>query len=185
MGIKGQRRKRNFNDEPTLLQDVQSIIEKAKEDGYINEYEVDIEKIIKEQGIDLIRDNEMESSMSGSLRKDKELDRWIIRVNGKHHIKRQRFTMAHEFAHFCLHKDEQGSFVDEEIYFRKDHDSSIEYNADAFASEILMPEDLFRKAVDIDKVKKIKELAELFNVSTAAINIRAEKLGFKTKSHEK
>ncbi len=184
MGVKGRRR-RDFQDEPTLLNDIDSIIDEAKEKGFIIDYEVDIERIVENQGIKLVRDYDMESSMSGMLTKDKTLDLWVITVNGKHHIKRQRFTIAHEFAHFCLHKDEKGSFVDEEIYFRKDHESSIEFNADRFASEILMPKNLFIKAVTKDNIKKIKELSDRFNVSTMAITLRAEKLDFKTKSHEK
>ena len=184
MGVKG-RRKRDLSDEPTLLKDVQSIIDNAIEKGYVRDYEVDIEQIVKSEGILLEKDFEMDSSQSGSLSKDKKLGTWIIKVNGKHHVKRQRFTIAHEFAHYCLHKDEQGSFVDEEIYFRKDHESSIEYNADEFASQILMPQTLFEKAINEDKIKKIKELSDVFNVSTMAITLRAEKLGFKTKSHEK
>ncbi|WP_321413050.1 ImmA/IrrE family metallo-endopeptidase [uncultured Desulfobacter sp.] len=184
MGVKG-RRKRDLQDEPTLLKDVQSIIDNAIEKGFVKDYEVDIERIVENEGIILEKDFEMESSKSGSLSKDKKQDKWVIKVNGKHHVKRQRFTIAHEFAHYCLHKDEQGSFVDEEIYFRKDHESSIEYNADVFASEILMPKVLFDKAIKEDNIKKIKELSDKFNVSTMAITIRAEKLGFKTKSHEK
>ena len=184
MGVRG-RRKRDLSDEPTLLKDVQSIIDNAIEKGYVKDYEVNIEKVVENEGIILEKDYEMESSKSGSLSMDKEQGKWVIRVNGKHHIKRQRFTIAHEFAHYCLHKDEKGSFVDEEIYFRKDHESSIEYNADVFASEILMPKSLFERAIRVDGIKSIKELSERFNVSTMAITIRAEKLGFKTKSHEK
>ena len=28
----------------------------------------------------------------------------VIGVNSAHHINRQRFTIAHELGHFCLHK---------------------------------------------------------------------------------
>jgi Zn-dependent peptidase ImmA (M78 family) len=168
-----------------LHKDVESILELAKEKGFIDNYEIDIEKIVTENGLILERDNSLESSLSGSLSKDKKRDKWIIKVNGNHHIKRQRFTIAHEFAHYILHKDEQGTFVDEEIYFRKDHASAIEYNADNFASELLIPEVLFKEAVINRGIKKIKDLSDLFNVSSAAINMRAEKLGFKTKSNEK
>lgn len=184
MGIKGDRRKRSFDDEPTLHKDVESILEVAKKNGYINDFEVDIEKIVLENGINLIKDDSMESSMSGSLSKDKKRNVWVIKVNAKHHKKRQRFTIAHEFAHYILHKDDQGTFVDEEIYFRKDHSSAIEYNADRFASELLIPEELFKTAVN-KGIKKISELSDLFNVSSAAISMRAEKLGFKTKSNER
>lgn len=183
MGVKG-RRKVLREDEPTSLKDVESILEMAQKEGYIDNYEVNIEEIIKSNDeIVLVKDSEMEPSMSGSLSKDKELGKWVIKVNAKHHVKRQRFTMAHEFAHYILHKDDQGKFVDEEIYFRKDHSSPIEYNADTFAAELLMPHDAFKRAISEDGIKKINELAGLFNVSKAAITIRAAKLGFKTKTH--
>lgn len=184
MGVKGRRNK-NLTDEPTLLGDVQAILDEARNDGFIEGNKVDIEKIVESKGIILEKDTNMDSSISGTLTKNKELDKWVIKVNAKHHIKRQRFTIAHEFAHFCLHKDDRGVFVDEEIYFRKKYRSSIEFNTDSFASELLMPKDLFVKAVKVDGIKRIKDLAESFNVSKLAIEYRAEELNFKTKSNEK
>ncbi len=184
MGVKGKRRKRNFDDEPALLKDVQSILKEAENRGFIEGYEVDIAKIIQSSNIELVVDRDMDSSMSGSLHMDKLKNKWIIRVNGNHSPKRQRFTMAHEYAHFCLHKDDRGTFVDETIYFRKSNESSIEYNADLFASELLMPEDKFRKLVE-EGEKSLRKLSDLFNVSISAATIRAEFLGFKTKSNEK
>ena len=182
MSVKG-RRSRKLTDEPTLLSDVQSIIDNAIGKGFIEEYNVDIEKIVKDKGIILKKDNELSSSVSGYL---KMIDKkWIIGVNAKHHPKRQRFTIAHEFAHYCLHKDDRGSFIDEEIYFRKSNDSSIEFNADRFASEILMPEDLFKDAIVTKGITKIKELSNIFNVSVMAIELRAKFLNFKTKTDEK
>ncbi len=182
MGVKG-RRSRKLTDEPTLLSDVQSIINNAIDKGYVENYTVDIEKIVKDKGIILKKDTELSSSVSGYL---KMIDKnWVIGVNAKHHPKRQRFTIAHEFAHYCLHKDDRGSFIDEEIYFRKSNDSSIEFNADRFASEILMPEYLFRDAIITNRITKINELAEKFNVSVLAIEHRAKNLNFKTKSNEK
>ena len=184
MGVKGLRVK-NLPDEPKVLNNVQAIIDDAKSKGFINGYEVDIESIVKSKGIILEKDTHMDSAMSGILTKDKEKDRWIIRVNAKHHIKRQRYTIAHEFAHYCLHKDDRGSFVDETIYFRKENNSSIEYNADEFAAELLMPKDLFIEAVKKEGIKKITDLADAFNVSKLAIEYRAQKLDFKIKSNER
>lgn len=184
MGVKGKRRKVKLEGEPTLLKDINSILNTAQEKGFISKHEVDIEKIIKNEGIELIKDTEMESSLSGSLYKDKDKNNWVIKVNAKHHKKRQRFTMAHEFAHYCLHKDASGTFVDEEVYFRKYHVSSIEYNADSFASEILMPENKFKNAIELENIKSIKTLSDMFNVSTSAILIRAKNLGYKTKKDE-
>ena len=183
MGVKGHRKK-HLNDEPTILNDVNSIIEDAKKKGLVKDYEVNIEEIVKNNGIILMKDPEMDASMSGILSKDKKKNQWVITVNAKHHIRRQRYTIAHEFAHYCLHKDERGSFVDETIYFRKANDTPIEFKADEFAAELLMPTELFKKAIDIDKIKKITDLADRFNVSRIAIEKRAKNLNYKFKSHE-
>lgn len=177
MGVKG-RRIRKFNDEPSLTKGVEGVIKIVKEKCFIKDkYKINIEALINsDSNIELKFDDEMESSISGSLIKDKENNKWVLRVNSKHHPKRQRFTMAHEYAHFILHKDTRGSFVDEEIFFRKDKSSSIEYNADKFASELLMPEDLFLKAVREDGIKDVKELSNLFEVSAMAVKLRADEL---------
>jgi Zn-dependent peptidase ImmA (M78 family) len=173
MGVKGIR-KRNIG-EPTLIKDVKDVIDKASNDGFINGYCVDIESIIRnEKNLELVRDNNMESSISGSLSMDNQLRKWVIKVNSKHHIKRQRYTMAHEYAHYKLHKDDLGKFVDEEIYFRNRNKNAIEYNADRFASELLMPEKLFIEAVKIKNIREVEKLADMFQVSSIAIEIRAK-----------
>ena len=183
MGVKG-RRNRSFVDEPSVLRNVEDIIELAKKNGHIEGYQVDIEKIINNhKDLVLRKDDKLKSTVSGYL-KFKE-GKWELGVNSNHHVKRQRFTMAHEFAHFVLHRDERGTFEDEEIYFRKGNDSSIEFKADEFAAALLMPESLFKKAIIEDGIKKITELAELFNVSTLAIKHRAQSLNFKTSPNEK
>ena len=179
MGVRGIR-SRKYIDEPTLLNDIKDIIAKAKEEGFVSGYEVDIRKIVKQNDVE-IREEDLSSSYSGYL---KYIDgKWVIGVNKNHHPKRKRFTIAHEFAHYCLHRDERGSFMDKEIYFRKSNESSIEFKADEFASELLMPEDLFKDALK-SGIKKIKDLADSFNVSTQAIKHKATNLGYKMKTDE-
>lgn len=177
MGVKGNRTK-VIVGEPTLTKGIDSVINKAKEVGCISEKGlVDIKKLINtESDLILVESDDLDSTISGMLSKDKKLDKWILTVNAKHHPKRQRFTMAHEYAHYILHKDDRGTFVDEEIYFRKENNHSIEYNADLFASELLMPEENFINAIRVDGIKTIKELSDRFNVSAMAIELRAKKL---------
>ncbi|WP_346862097.1 ImmA/IrrE family metallo-endopeptidase [uncultured Draconibacterium sp.] len=176
MGVRGRRSKK-YDDEPTLLNDIADIISKAKQEGLVQGYTVDIKSIIEKNGITIKEDNLL-PHVSGYLRR--EDGKWIIGVNKKHHPNRKRYTMAHEFAHYCLHRDERDSFEDEEIYFRKNHDSSIEFKADEFAATILMPEDMFRGAIE-KGIKSIKDLADLFSVSVQAIKHRAKGLGYNTK----
>ncbi len=176
MGVKGRRSKK-IEGEPTLLNDIDEIIRKAMENGFIDEYCVDIEKIILKQDIELAKED-MESHLSGYLKLNE--GKWKIGINRNHHPKRQRYTMAHEFAHYVLHRGKYDSFEDEEIYFRNGNASSIEFKADEFAASLLMPKKLFIKAINHDVIS-ISELSEKFNVSVQAIKYRAIELGYAIK----
>ncbi|ENQ6619328.1 ImmA/IrrE family metallo-endopeptidase [Campylobacter lari] len=103
-----------------------------------------------------------------------------IVVNKYHSLSRRRFTLAHEFGHFVLHKDvlkKEGKIEDYVLFRRKNNFSMIESEANYFAAELLMPKILFD-----EEIKKgnndIKKLAEVFEVSYSAIQYRAFKLGY-------
>lgn len=55
----------------------------------------------------------------GSIRnsEENEFEKWEIIVNQNHKPVRQRFTIAHELAHFFLHKDSKSSFHDKDSAF--------------------------------------------------------------------
>lgn len=177
MGVKGRRIRRDL-EEPALLGNIEDIIQKAKIKGFINNYTVDIESIVKGHGLE-IKMEDLPSSISGYLRKID--NKWIIGVNINHHKKRQRFTIAHEFAHYILHRRDGGYFEDT-TFFRHENDSSLEYKANEFAAEILMPPDLISTAFD-NGIKRIIDLADSFSVSVQAIKFRAKDLGYGIKSN--
>lgn len=96
---------------------------------------------------------------------------------------RQRFTIAHELAHFFLdHKLEDGG----ELLYRKDLNESLdpqEIEANYFAAMMLMPEEEVKKAlniyvVDLNSYSDIRELAKLFNVSFSAMKYRLMNLNY-------
>lgn len=183
MGILGNRgRKRS--EEPEAIKDVDDLTTLIFTQNLYTDFEVDIEAVVKLKSINLIKDNELNPSISGLLQKDSKTNKWTITVNNNHHIKRQRFTIAHEFAHFCLHKGTDDHFIDQEIFFRKDHDDPIEFAADKFAAQILMPEKFIKQAIDSDGIKNIETLSNLFNVSNIAIKKRVLDLGYKFKNNE-
>lgn len=102
-----------------------------------------------------------------------------IGVNSKHSQTRQKFSMAHEYAHYRLHKDNLAALAEgERILHRSDDWNIIEQQANNFAAEILMPEDHFR-----EEVKRtggnIAELADRFGVSALALRYRAKNLGMR------
>ncbi len=106
----------------------------------------------------------------------------IIGVNSLHHPNRQRFTLSHELGHLLLHEDELLDTVhlDKGSLYRDSISSqgidSLEREANAFASELLMPEPLVAAAlgprVDIEDDETVAKLARKFRVSVAAMHYR-------------
>lgn len=123
----------------------------------------------------------MDSALSGSL--SKKDGTWIIKVNKFHSETRQRFTIAHELGHFIYHKDDdldEHEFVDT-TFFRGMTSNNLEYTANRFASELLMPEEDVRRLIDYENVRSISDLALRFGVSSAAMLYRVKELDYKTK----
>lgn len=135
----------------------------------------DIESLIKSQGIILVYSTNLPSEVSGKL--DKSGNDWIITINKKQVSQRQRFTMAHEFAHFCLHKDTANSFEDITFFRAENSSDSIEKQANNFAAELLMPESLIRKNIK-NGITSVSSLSEIFGVSPLAMKFRLKSLGF-------
>ena len=104
-------------------------------------------------------------TISGVLRKQKK----AIGVNEAHHAIRQRFTIAHEIGHFVLNHGNDEDLVDGS--FNGNAGNSIEREANAFASFLLMPKDWVlerHKAKGLD----LEALAKEFKVSAQAMTIR-------------
>lgn len=117
----------------------------------------------------------MPLSISGMIKPSEEDDHFVIKVNRFESKARQRFTIAHEIAHYLLHKSSIQKGVVDSVLYRSKLSSRTEAEANRLAADILMPRDLVNKAVaevpsyvdDIDAY-----LAEKFNVSRSAMDIR-------------
>lgn len=138
------------------------------------ELPVNIAGVAEYLGLDVVEEH-MDDQLSGYL--EYRGGRWVAGVNIYHHPNRKRFTLAHEIAHFILHRSEKDRFVDEVFARRHGGADPIERQADAFAAEILMPEAAFREAINAG-VKDVSELAERFAASSASVEIRARALGY-------
>jgi len=100
-------------------------------------------------------------------------DSHAIVVRGASSERRRRFTIAHEIGHFVLHPGrlapERGGAVNEAW-------QEQEREADQFAAELLMPEDLVREAV-VEHGDDASRLADRFDVSRQAMQTRMRRLG--------
>lgn len=113
----------------------------------------------------------------------------IIGINSNHHPNRQRYTLAHELAHICLHHShlEAGVHVDQSSVnsLRRDLVSAdgtnpLEREANAFAAELLMPRKLLAgtlddRMLDLDD-DRLLALAKRFKVSLMALQYRLQRM---------
>jgi Zn-dependent peptidase ImmA (M78 family) len=140
--------------------------------------EVNVEAIASKLKIKVVRDQLSDNISGVFIKKDSNL---VLGVNSNHSITRQRFTIAHEIGHYLLHSNEtlhlDKDKNDSEIFFRSDVSSLNEVEANHFAAELLMPQELVQRCIDHD-ITSIFQLSNLFNVSEDAIKYRLINLGF-------
>lgn len=110
--------------------------------------------------------------------------RGAIGYNATHAPVRQRFTIAHEIAHYLLHAKGNKSqlFIDRSVTFRRDQNSATgddrhEVEANQLGAALLMPRELVQQEIkkhdlDLDDEDAISFLAKRFQVSTAAMTNR-------------
>ncbi|MBP2510011.1 Zn-dependent peptidase ImmA (M78 family) [Agrobacterium tumefaciens] len=137
-------------------------------------------------------------------------DRHSIEINAHNNDFRERFTIGHEIGHFCLGHGrylrsetviEQDLLVDAEVA-ESFNFARLELQANLFASEIILPDQVFRLAAEVgckrlkmrdigfgyvyvdDKPwnyqpynELISDLSQYFRVSKQATEIRLKKLG--------
>ncbi len=117
--------------------------------------------------------------VSGQILKDNQNggpSGFAIFVNGNHPVERRRFTIAHEIAHFILHRDEIGDGIEESGLYQSRLETKEEQEANRLAiHEILVPNTLLSKAIAearADKSLTIPTLATLFQVTNSLMSIK-------------
>jgi Zn-dependent peptidase ImmA (M78 family) len=111
----------------------------------------------------------------------------IIGVNSLHHPHRQRFTIAHEIGHLCMHRAHITSSVHVDKSFsglvlKRDATSAagterLEIEANQFAAALLLPRRHLAKMlsetrIDILDEAALEDLAKKFKVSKATLEYR-------------
>lgn len=136
---------------------------------------INVWNIANELGLDVyLTESPKYKSFSGNIVKDLTFggkSGYAIFINKEHNSNRQRFTIAHEIAHFLLHKDLIGNGITDNALYRSGLSSKVEIEANALAAEILIPIDLLEEALRND-IQTIEELAKVFRVSESCMSIR-------------
>jgi hypothetical protein len=135
---------------------------------------VDVKRIAGLLGIK-VWEMQLPETVSGKLFRDTRhggTSDFSIGVNASEGYVRKRFTVAHEIAHFLLHRDKITTELRDDAFYRSSVLSSREeVEANKLAANILMPYPLIH---DLQKqgIRDIDELARRFEVSTIAMKIR-------------
>ena len=95
-----------------------------------------------------------------------------IAVNSRELSERKRFTIAHEIAHFILHRDKLSAadLIDDSMY-RSGLSTRQEADANRLAADILMPRSLVSTLV-ASGIRDVDSLASRLQVSIPAMKIR-------------
>lgn len=116
-------------------------------------------------------------NISGEIRpSDSAKAGFKIRIN-RHEMKsRQRYTIAHEIAHYLLHRDLIGAGITDNVLYRSTRSDHIEHEANRLAADLLMPKHAILDAVTDHggtvTLAVANELADIFDVSLPAMKIR-------------
>jgi predicted transcriptional regulator len=135
---------------------------------------VDVSAIAKSFGINVWEDRNLGPAVSGKLFQDRVnggTSGYSIVVNANEAFVRRRFTVAHEIAHFLLHRDLIREGVEDDTFYRSKLSSALETQANAMAANILMPYVLINQAV-AQGINTVAGLATLFQVSQDAMKVR-------------
>jgi predicted transcriptional regulator len=146
-------------------------------DPFLDRAPVDLDAMARALGMEVRRDRTLPDDVSGKI--ERSGSGYRIALNGRHGVRRQRFTLAHEIAHYVLHRDLIGDGVTDSAMYRSAHLSDdVESQANRYAADLLMPAKLVRAAWR-EGVVSFADMAARFDVSmdAAAIRMRDLRLG--------
>jgi Zn-dependent peptidase ImmA (M78 family) len=150
--------------------------DRQKVEKYLQDVPVKLGAIAKELGID-VKLSSLPLNISGQIARTQS--GYEIKINRHESRQRQRFTLAHELAHYLLHKDvidKMGGTLSDNVLYRSGASETIEYEANRLAAQIVMPEQALQSAFsrygEQLSESMVELLAEQFGVSKAAMEIR-------------
>jgi len=168
---------------PNDIENVSDITQKIIKDLKSKEFPIPIVKIMKELNF-LVGMQELEDNLSGYIVISEDIVKKfgkdkLICVNSKDSLGHQRFTIAHELAHFLFDFNPAQSREYYNTYRTDDVDNKNEQRANKFAANLLMPKEEFTKIYNDlrNDDEKFAKLIKYFEVSRRAIDRRIIELG--------
>lgn len=151
----------------------------------LDRYPVDVEQLAREYSRATAADDSIRDIVSRPLKGFEgalvplrpDPGGWLIVSNASATPGRRRFTVAHEFAHWILHRHllpPEGIYCNEDDVGRR-NGKNIEKEADTFAAALLMPLHDLRRQIDPKAKPTLADLgalADRYGVSLTAATLR-------------
>ena len=168
---RNQEKKYDVNEMPEVAQ---MILDRLG----IEEVPIPIVAIMKSLNFQVVA-GELKDEISGIIGIDDDLAKnfkssKVIAINNKDNVGHQRFTMAHELAHYLFDFDVSNQIVYYNTYNTFEDENEEERRANYFAANLLMPEKKFKKEFDNVVIKNnlyvtVEKLSQIFKVSGEAV----------------
>lgn len=136
---------------------------------------IDITALATTLGLSVYESYNLPHGISGKISwagQSESASGYSISVNARDSYSRRRFTIAHECAHYLLHRSKIGDELSDDGMYRSEKlTSQDEFDANNLAADLLMPRHL------VDQYVKqghggAASLAEIFKVSEPAMRVR-------------
>jgi Zn-dependent peptidase ImmA (M78 family) len=176
---------------------IRSVVARIREEHALVTAPIDVEELARQLAARVMKVETDDDELSGFLYRDPQSGEAVIGINKGHSETRKRFTLAHELGHLVLHS------FDNLHYDRKGYGSGFgrvrmrdsasstgenrdEVEANFFAAELLMPEELLYQELrsrgmhdflESDFDAAVKLLAKQFKVSPQALTVRLVQIG--------
>jgi hypothetical protein len=144
--------------------------------GHLNYTPVKLGALAADLGLEVFKST-LSPGISGLIEpSDTAASGYRIRLNRHEMTERQRFTLAHEIAHFLLHRQDIGAGVVDDTLYRSALSNRKEVEANKLASQLIMPDKKVWEArarvqhLPIDE--QVEQLASEFRVSVPAMRIK-------------
>jgi hypothetical protein len=145
-------------------------------DRYINDIPVAVGRLAHDLGLK-VSIASLSPNISGLIEPSNDAEaKFSIRVNRYETDERQRFTVAHEIAHFLLHRDYIQTGIVDNVMYRSSLSSRRETEANRLAADIVMPHAAVMR--ELEKLGGMRDdvaaaaLARQFRVSVPAMKVR-------------
>lgn len=143
-------------------------------DRFQQEAPVNVTGLAEALGLAVWEDEDLPIGVSGKIFRDPDgggASGYSISVRASDALVRRRFTLAHEIAHFLLHKNRIGDSLTDDALYRSGLSNWEEVEANRLAADILMPRKLivhYARTWGYDP----ETLCNFFKVSAEAMRIR-------------